>query len=301
MSSSSCPTALPPLAVASSGTSSFGGRLLEGLGALACVCIAACGAADELPQPDGGLHDAGASSYDASSGADSSSSGDASIADGAAFDLGLRDAALPLRCPATECDPRATTGCAVGASCRLTGDLPECSGVVGTLGEGEPCSDLDACADGLACFARGASGPGLCGRVCCSDSSTTCAPTERCGDAHRLLGGASTGGWSYCIARRACDVLNPTVLCTMNEEGCYVISASGETDCLRAGELPEGRPCIAPNDCAPEHVCTGVERRTCRRICSLADAGVSRQCPRTTDTCRAYPYSPAGSGVCSPP
>ncbi len=217
--------------------------------------------------------------------------------DGAAADAAppsdgaVVDAAPPARC-AGECDPREAASCS-GGYCALRDRIPACHPAAGTVGEGGACSVDLLCEPGLACF-PGAAGP-TCERVCCP-STDTCPGELRCGGDGVLANGATTS-WGRCMPARSCDVLDQAGSCPMRE-GCYIVSASGDTQCRAAGSSGVGVACERPEDCAPGLACAGVMRRACIRICRIDDP---MPCPRDEGRCIAQAYSPAGSGVCVTP
>lgn len=209
-----------------------------------------------------------------------------------------RDASLPgtdsgaPACPMSSCDPRTNDGCLLEMVCRPVASGAECAVLTGSGAAGAPCMSSEDCGPSLACFRHGM--VGACGRVCCVGAAD-CAAPERC-VADRALWDGSTTAWGECVAPRACDVLHPREVCDTGD-GCYIVSASGETDCRPAGAAVEGADCVEPNDCAPGLFCGGLGRRTCARICAIPQGG-GAACP-TPAVCRAYTYSPAGTGICS--
>ncbi len=120
-----------------------------------------------------------------------------------------------------------------------------------------------------------------------------CAVGERCAGGDPLVDGTATA-WGRCVAVRACDVLAPEGVCAPGE-GCYIVSPGGETDCRPAGGVPVGAACEGEADCVPGAFCAGLMARACVRICAVG-AGA---CPSGEGMCRAYPYSPPGTGICS--
>ncbi len=236
--------------------------------------------------------------------------------DGAAVDAGVQflDASLdatpaPLEaggpvvdaaaasCIATPCDPRLARPCGADAmsACRLGPDGPRCVGEIGMQGPGTPCLASAECGPGLECFAA-PGGAGRCTRPCCAAEEEACPVGARCEAGARLVDGSATA-WGRCVPVRPCDVLAPEGRCEPGE-GCYVVSPSGATDCRPAGGAPVGAACDAPADCVPGAFCAGLSVRTCVRICALGAGGASG-CPSGEGSCRAYPYSPPGTGVCS--
>jgi len=245
--------------------------------------------------PDAGVRDAGA---------------DGAVADvgvqflDAAFDAspGLLDAgaspdAAAAACVATPCDPRLVRPCGADAmsACRLGADGPRCVGEIGMQGLGTSCLAAEECGPGLDCFAA-PGGAGRCARPCCVGEVEACPVGARCEADARLVDGTSTA-WGRCVPVRFCDVLAPERVCEP-DEGCYIVSASGETDCRPAGTAPVGAACEAAADCVPGAFCAGLMARVCVRICALG-AGGAGACPPGEGMCRAYPYSPPGTGVCS--
>lgn len=210
-------------------------------------------------------------------------------ADGAAMPS---DAAAPA-CPMSSCDPRTNAGCLLEMACRPTAAGAECAVLMGSGAVGSPCMSSEDCGPSLACFRHGM--VGMCGRVCCAAAPAECAAPERCVP-DRALWDGTTSAWGECVAPRACDVLRPRDTCDAGD-GCYIVSSSGETDCRPAGTAVEGADCVEPNDCAPGLFCGGLSHRTCARICAIPQGG-GAGCPMMT-VCRAYTYSPAGTGICS--
>lgn len=112
-----------------------------------------------------------------------------------------------------------------------------------------------------------------------------------------LVDGTTAASWGRCVLPRWCDVLLRDTVCDPGE-GCYIVSGRGDTDCRAAGTLEVGRACDSENACLPGLFCAGLMARTCVRICALGDGGAGI-CPSGEGSCRAYPYSPAGTGICS--
>jgi hypothetical protein len=220
---------------------------------------------------------------------------DASV-DGAGFaDASGADGGGALMCPIGECDPRADTPCGTGEFCTLQSAFPSCVDMIGAGAEGEPCRAVSDCAEGLACFDLGTGGE--CGRPCCPDELDSCPGGHSCTGAGMLIDGTASSWWR-CVEPRTCDLWEPGA-CAPGD-ACYVVSETGDTECLRAGTGTVGATCAAQNDCAAGHVCTGgtPERQSCRRLCRLS-AGASA-CPADEGYCQAYPHTPKGSGICTP-
>ena len=231
---------------------------------------------------------------------------DALIAEGGLEDAGgwldgaPSDAALPMTdaggpsCAAGACDPREPGSCSSGV-CGLRDLLPACFPSAGRLGAGEACTEDAQCGETLACFAD-AIGVGTCAPVCCPGDDSTCEPGSHCGGSGRLASGVTTS-WGRCLPPRPCDVLMPEGDCA-EREGCYIVSASGDTDCRLAGTATLGEPCERAEDCVPGFFCAGVGSRACIRVCSLTDPAT---CPAREGECVAQRYSPPGTGVCVMP
>ncbi len=213
---------------------------------------------------------------------------------GASSDAAPSDAGTTAMCPTPTCDPRQDAGSCPSGTCALTAATPGCVTGVGDAGEGDPCGTTTDCTTGLGCFAQGDGG--ICGRLCCPGDDAACGTGEQCAGTGMLVDGVDTP-WGRCLASRSCDVLHPAETCEPGE-GCYIVSATGDTECLRAGSADVGGACTAQNDCAAGLFCGGLTHMACLRICSLADAGAA-PCPPTEGDCRAYVHSPAGTGLCT--
>ena len=215
-------------------------------------------------------------------------SGDAIVA---ADGTGL-DARTPPACGGS-CDPRDPLACATG-ECVLQAGTPMCTPSAGAGLAGSTCAYPEDCAAGLACFADGAAGLGICAPLCCPRDAT-CAPTQRCGGSGELVRGGTTS-WGRCVPVRGCDLAHPELACAARE-GCYIVDSDGHTECLVAGVALEGEPCARSDDCAAGGVCAGIAGMSCARVCLLdtpRDCGVDRRC-------EAQAYSPPGTGICTPP
>ena len=202
------------------------------------------------------------------------------------------DAGAPL-CPPGDCDPTRVGSCPEGSgSCVLYGAAPSCALDVGTVRTGYSCeSNLD-CAPSLACFIAGTSvTTGVCARVCCVGDDSVCDPGQRCAGSGLLLAGTLTP-WGRCLETRACDVLSPTTC--EPREGCYIVDATGRTECRVAGAAQAGESCVLPEDCAPGLFCGGLTTRQCIQICRIGQG----ECP-TMQRCVAQAHSPSGTGFCT--
>ena len=218
---------------------------------------------------------------------------DGDVRDGpAASDAARAPDAAAVVCPMSTCDPRTGDGCPLETTCRPIAAGAECAMLMGSGAAGSPCMSSVDCGPGLACFRHGS--VAMCGRVCCV-GGTDCDGTDRCVGGRALWDGTTTP-WGECVAPRACNVLHPGDTCDMGD-GCYIVSPDGATDCRPAGSAAEGAECVEPSDCAPGLFCGGLSRRTCARICAIPQGG-GASCPAGT-VCRAYTYSPAGTGICS--
>lgn len=257
--------------------------LLASLAASAAAC--ASDTPRSGPQVDAGAKDSGLIIFDAA--VDST----APTLDGGAHDLGA-----PL-CVTTPCDPRLAAPCGPESTngCRLGADGPVCTGVLGSAALGGECATSDDCAAGLDCFAA-LGGTGICGTPCCPGDDAACGLGGRCAATPMLVDGTVTS-WGRCVQPRACDVLMRDAVCDPGE-GCYITSSSGETDCRPAGTVEVGGACDGESACLPGLFCAGLMARACVRICALGDGGAG-VCPTAEGSCRAYPYSPAGTGICS--
>lgn len=221
---------------------------------------------------------------------DAAASPDAGAADGggASTDAG---AAACLN----GCDPREPSSCGDDAGvCALHDREAECVAMLGELTEGEVCAAEDACAGGLACWGRGTSGEGVCGRICCPSERGVCGDEREvdCGTGAMLVTGVPTS-WGRCGPVRTCDVLAPSA-CGPGE-GCYIETEPLRAVCRWAGTRDVGEPCAEARDCLPGFFCGGVPMRACVRVCRVDDPA---SCPPEEGRCVAQAYSPAGSGVC---
>jgi hypothetical protein len=248
------------------------------------VALVGCG--DEAPPPptDSGVADTTVivDGGRADTGFPSDASTDASVPD-----------ALPPTCSG-DCDPRLAEACDDAGVCTLSASAPVCETTVGTKAEGASCELVTDCLPGFACFAR--RGGGVCARVCCPADGSSCGE-ERCTGSGSLVDGTETEWWS-CVGPRTCDVLDASDDCEAGE-GCYIVTPAGETDCLRAGEGEGGSDCVNQNDCTAGYFCAGVTGGTCSRICEIGATSGEGSCRPGEGNCQAYPYSPAGSGVCT--
>lgn len=187
--------------------------------------------------------------------------------------------------------PTAGRGCLDAAVCVLTGEAPSCSATPGSLPLGSACEMSDACAAGLACFRAGRTAGGVCAPICCPGDAETCVEGRCAGDGILVDGTATAFG--RCAPPRRCDVLAPELTCEARE-GCYVVDATGTTECRIAGTRDAGETCMVPEDCATGLFCGGLGPRTCLRICAI---DMPRAC-EADERCVAQSYSPAGSGIC---
>lgn len=186
------------------------------------------------------------------------------------------------------CDPVRAAGCGTGELCVLR-DVEATCGPPSRGTRGSPCTSVDECAAGLACF-LGDSG-GVCDRVCCPGGAD-CAADEVCGGDGRLVDETATS-WGRCLVPRTCALLD--AMACPEREACYVIGPLGESECLLAGAALEGEACTLPNDCAPELVCAGAVERTCARLCRL---GLPTDPCGSGSMCVRQAYTPDGVGVC---
>ncbi len=264
--------------------------LARGAAALvgALALFTACGGDDTSSGLDGGGgHDA--SVVDAGPDPDGALGRDAAAADG-----GTRDAGAPRCPPSPVCEPRDGSGCSGEDTCVLATADPSCETSTGDGDVGASCTATSDCASGLACFLR--QGEGVCGRICCGDG-TTCEGGERCGGRGTLVDGTETS-FSWCVTPRPCNVFEPASTCEATE-GCYIVSPEGDTDCRAAGDGEAGAACASQSDCAPGFFCGGLTASACVRICELGSGTGPRSCPAGEGTCRAYPHTPAGTGLCT--
>jgi hypothetical protein len=239
------------------------------------------------PGPDGSpLRDAAL--VDGGGLLDGGASGDAGAP---AADAGAADAG-PALCVATECDPRSPDGCSEGR-CVLWSDAASCELDAGALGPGAECTELGQCAPGLACFRQ--DGVGVCGRICCPSDGSTCAEDARCGGSGALVDGTETS-WGRCLPPRACDLLDPSSACE-EREGCYIVDATGTTECRVAGRGDVGASCEEPEDCKAGFFCGGLSPvRRCVRICRIGED----DCPEAEGRCvDPGSHTPEGVGVCT--
>jgi len=169
-----------------------------------------------------------------------------------------------------------------------------CSAVMGSLEIGDPCIAVGECGPGLACFLDGRAG--TCGRVCCPGDES-CEDGTLCVGLGTLVDGVGTDWWQ-CQGPRPCDLFAPLEVCEPGE-GCYIVEATGDTDCRRAGTASLDEPCVESNDCAPGFTCGGLgSARRCLKLCMLGDAGAGT-CSSIEGHCRAQTYTPEGVGICT--
>lgn len=204
----------------------------------------------------------------------------------------------PTVCPTDECDPD-SQNCANG-TCTLRDDATVCLPALGTVQEGQSCTGSAQCDVGLACFET--STGNRCQRICCPGDDSFCAEEEKCGGSGQLLEGTETLTWGYCTpVRRECDVFDYEATCELGE-ACYVVSAQGETACLRAGAAQVGDSCgykgeAIQNTCAPTMVC--LAGKTCQRLCGLADES-EHTCDADEGECVLTGFTPQNVGLCLP-
>ncbi len=199
----------------------------------------------------------------------------------------VRDGGLSL-CRGS-CDPIHAMGCGTGELCVLRAEESMCGAPSRGL-RGTPCTSVDSCAAGHACFLSD-TGEGVCERICCP-LGDDCAAGEVCSGDGTLVDGTATS-WGRCTAPRACSLLDPTAC--PDREACYVVGSLGASECLLAGVALEGDVCTLPNDCAPGLVCAGALDRACVRLCEL---GLADDPCGTGTMCVRQAYTPEGVGVC---
>jgi len=193
-------------------------------------------------------------------------------------------------CPAEECDPRLRRDCGE-SSCVLSAATPAC-GVAGEQIAGATCTSATDCARGLGCFQR--QGQGECAPVCCPGDGV-CDEGQTCAAPSVLVDGALTA-WGRCTAPRPCSIFESGEMCEPGE-ACYIVSATGETDCRIAGSGQTGAYCSEQNDCAPGFFCGGLTGSACVRICERA--GTRATCLTDEGDCVVYAHSPPGTGLCA--
>ncbi len=212
---------------------------------------------------------------------------DGSVADGS-FGNPTRTATTvaPQHCP-TDCDPRTPDeGCGTD-HCLLTGTVAVCSSLgIGTGLEGTACTDTADCAGGLACAL--VEGTAQCARPCCEDND--CGVTDAC-TLPGVLAGATATDWHFCAPVRTCGLLHSD--CDQGES-CYVVSGTGDTQCLTAGNLGEGDACDHINSCGPSFSCVGaIAQSRCVQLCDLSQ---TTSCGGAA--CVQQPQTPSGIGLC---
>lgn len=216
---------------------------------------------DAGPPPDGGIAFWDGSFLDASA-----------DAGGPGTDAGSD--AGPVSCGGA-CDPADPLGSCAMDACLLTAADPACMPVTGALPAGAPCTDVSACAAGLACF-KSASG-GICRAVCCPGGVDVCTADERCGGLGVLVDDSATA-YRACLPRRGCLDPFESTDCDVGE-ACYFTSSEGYTDCREEGAALEGESCTLPEDCAGGLSCLGAITASCRRVCDdLADCDPGQVC-----------------------
>ncbi len=237
---------------------------------------------------------------------DSRSTVDASFAPADAsipgFDAGsVSDSSRPVpdsgfsACATGSCDPTRPGTCGDAASCVLLSTGARC-GVAGAVGLGETCSVARDCSGGLMCMRVGDAL--RCEQPCCAadgSTSNTCRLGTSCVGIATTADGTPTA-FGRCVASRTCAVFGDD--CEPGE-ACYIVSGTGATDCRIAGDFGDGDLCNGPNSCQPGLVCAGITDRTCARLCTLSDGG-GNACEAGFE-CRAYAYTPPGTGVCTAP
>jgi hypothetical protein len=181
-----------------------------------------------------------------------------------------------------------------GEGCYLSNEGPMCF-AAGTAAEGQPCTNLNDCREGLGCFGS-PGGPSACRRVCCrSSGGSECAVGDLC-----LPFTDAPGDLGFCRTPADCDPIAQTG-CGAGE-ACVVISNDGSVDCIAgaAGSLMQGGDCM-PEDarCAAGFICLGPEAgpNFCARFCNpevTPDAcGEGLVCNRITGF-------PTTLGACAP-
>lgn len=184
-----------------------------------------------------------------------------------------------------DCNPVTNTGCEAGENCSV-GDsegnlycLP--AGTIPAFGD---CSD----------------DPSGCSRGLCLGSETEatcmlfCEQNSDCPDGRPCNIGLQGSDYTFCgDIPTSCNVL--TQDCP-NGQGCYFISAAGDTDCAQSANKATGAACSFLNDCAPGNLCLGSGASgTCTKVCDTAANPTT--CP-SGQTCQAAGIPNSTIGVC---
>jgi len=214
--------------------------------------------------------------------------------------LGGDDAAPPtsMSCGvAGECDVVAQD-CAPENACYVYGAsgaplAPHCA-PEGGVGLNAPCTTVNDCAAGYACYGSGGGVMGQCKRYCCRDAPE-CGAEQVCSRIH-----SSAPAFGICTGGSDCTLMPAFIGCPTGLS-CYVVSGAGSRDCFRTGTLTEGSDCTTLNGCLPGFGClqpAPTDTARCHKYCDLFD--VPSDCP-SGQRCVSAGYSTLPSvGFCVP-
>jgi len=269
----------------------------------ACSTAQPIGGDSETPPVDASQRD---SSNEAET--DAAAMADASTTSPDAAPASL-DAAVPV-CPTDPCDLVEQCGCAAGEACDLAADPlagNDCRTVAAAGVETDSCDAPTDCAAGYTCVGDGA-GSAACKRFCNAGSSCS-QPRGQC-VIQLVSSGTEIPGALTCSS--GCDPTRASAGDCPADHGCFLytvnpdgVANSGDelslVDCAPAGDGLQGAGCTAYEDCAPDHLCTGVGLglSQCLRLCS----DVGSACPAEAGTsCTGFtmPHEVGGTeyGVC---
>jgi hypothetical protein len=190
------------------------------------------------------------------------------------------------------CDPVCQSGCSCDKKCTFTGSQVTCATTPsGAKQANEECNpNNDNCAPGLLCTAENEPACGAhCYRACRVDAD--CGANARCTDA---LGDATGTRELSRICSPRIEMCNPVGLQAACANAgpsnrpfptfaCYLLDHTVDESvvCRCAGTIDAGMPCSARGSCKPGLECLaglGADAALrCRRLCSLAGAGVGCQ------------------------
>ena len=211
-------------------------------------------------------------------------------------DAGETTANCPDDCPAAgTCDAIADIitqdGCDTGDKCTIVDTAGTIDCVAnGTVGIGLDCGGggTDDCLAGMVCMSLQGETGNTCKQAC--DATHTCPTDYVCSVNVTTPAGALT----ICAATDDCDPFDATNCNT--GEGCYIVSAAGDTMCITAGTNALGASCTYLNECGIGATCYGAQGSSvCTEFChETADC--------TSGTCQGVGQIPGHTtlGVCQP-
>ena len=187
----------------------------------------------------------------------------------------------------TDCNPVTQAGCETGNICTV----------------GDQAGNLYCVAPGdIPAFGDCAADPSGCSTGLCLGTATEaicmpfCNTSADCPDGRLCNVGLQGTDFVFCgDAPVSCDVLAQDC---PNNQGCYIASQAGDTQCASHNGKATGAACQYLNDCAPGNLCLGSGTGTCTKLCDTAAtpgtcaAGQTCQSlglPGTVGACTAAP------------